>query len=438
MRKSYRAIGLVFAGLFSGGYMGLAGESESWAPEGAASAQSAYTWGPYTSEGMLLSGRNHERFGWPIGNAYLQPYAQASAVYEDNLFLNSQNKQGKGYTMFTPGAMLIYGNPRSHYVYLDYSADFTSLRVDNNDAFDGQTLKAAIFGVDAKSQYSVSHQYRDVRDVDVQVGTRLKRQSNTTTATYDSRLSAKTSMGVLGSYMVNQFDEGGYSDYREYNASGRLSWQAQPRTTLSGRVGHGWVDVDESRGAYGSAQYDEVAVGVFGRPRARLETSGELGIQHRYFEDDTINDVTREVGTIRVAGEPVERLRAWFEASAGLRPAINAPGYTVFDTRFSPGLSRRLFSDRVVGSASVMWGQTEYLGHGSDNIDPRVYSGRQDHYWGYDAMVDWWIGRYWSVGAGYSYIQNDSKADDNLVHGRGVDYTSYEAGRWMLRAAFNR
>ena len=198
------------------------------------------------------------------------------------------------------------------------------------------------------------------------------------------------------------------------------------------------MDVDETRDAYGSAQYDEVAIGVFGRPRARLETSGEVGVQHRYFENDNIDDITREVGSVRIAGEPVERLRVWVAASAGLRPAINAPGYTVFDTRIEPGVSRRLFSERVVGAFSGLWGRSEYIGSAEGNTDPRVYDGRQDNYWGYNANVDWWIGRYWSMGLGYSYIKNDSPADDTLVQGRGVERASYEDGRWMLRATFNR
>ncbi len=431
-------MGLVsWAVLLVGGWVAAA-EADDWAPQGSASPQSSYTWGPYTSEGMLLSERNQERFGWPIGDVFLQPYMQAMAIYEDNLFLNSIDKQSELYTVLTPGAMLVYGNPRSSYVYLDYSADFTDLQVADNSMFDGQTLRAGGHMVNAKSQLNVSHEYREVRDIDVQVGSRLKRKSNTTSAGYDNRVSSKTSVGALGRYMVSEFDEGAYSDYRDYSASGRMSWQMLPKTSLSGRAGHGWVDVDESRDAYGSAQYDEVAVGVFGRPATRLETYGEIGVQHRYFENSNIDDITREVGSFRIAGEPWERLRVWFLASAGLRPAINAPGYTVFDTRFEPGLSRRLFSERIVGSLSGLWGQSEYSGSSEGSVDPRVYDGRQDQYWGFNANVDWWVGRYWSFGLGYSYINNDSAADDNLIGGLGVDPASYEAGRWMLRAAFNR
>jgi opacity protein-like surface antigen len=360
------------------------------------------------------------------------------AIYEDNLFLNSIDKKSEFYVVATPGAMLVYGRPQDAYLYLDASMDFTTLQETDDNALAGETLTLAGKWGNAKSQVSASHQYRDVRDVDVQVGTRLKRRSNSTSADYEYRVSSKTSLGLVARHVLNQFSDSSYADYRDYSLSGRLSWQALPKTSLYGRGGHGWVDVDERADAKGDAQYNELAVGVMGRPGARLETSGEVGVQHRYFSNSDTDDITREVGSIRVAGEPVERLRTWLAASASMQPAINAPGYTVLDTRIEPGISRRLFSERIVGSLSGLWGQNEYSGSSEGVSDPRVYDGRKDEYWGFNVNIDCWIGRYWSAGAGYSYMQNDSAADETLTQGQGTDASSYEAGRWMLRVAFNR
>ena len=417
-----------------------AADPADWVPLGASKPQAAYSFGPYTQEGMVLSERTLERYGWEVGPGFLQPYATAMGVHEDNIFLNSgDNKKSDDYLVFTPGATLLFGNPRLNYVYADYCADFTTLDAGDNDVFDGQTAKVGLRMQSTKSQADLSHEFQEVRDVDVQVGTRLKQRSNTTAGDFDTRISSKTSVGVLGRYSLHQFDSDAYSDYRDYEGGGRLSWQVFPKTSVFAALQHGWVDVDESRNAFGSAQYDEVSLGVSGHPRPRLETSGQVGVQHRYFEDDSLDDITREVGSVRVSGEPYELFRVWVQASAGLRPAINAPGYTVFDTRFEPGISRRLFSDRLVGSLSGVLGQVDYMGSGDvAGDDPRVFDGRKDKYWGFNANLDWWFGRYWSAGAGYSYINNDSDSDGRTVNGRATDDASYEDGRWTVRVTFNR
>lgn len=437
MNRSIYSIGL-FCCLLAFAVGASSNEDRPTSDSESSSSQTTPTWGPYTAEGVVLSERTAERFGWMFGDLAFYPYAQAMAVYDDNIFLNSYDKKSEAYTVFSPGIMVVYGSARKNYLYMDYSADFTSLQEFNNDAFDGQTLKTGGRFSNARSQFGASYQYQEIRDVDVVAGTRLKQDTSTAEVEYDNRVSSKSSLGVRGLYSLHTFAESGYSAYSDYSVAGRFGWQMMPRAWLTARAGHGWVDMHEERDAYGSAQYDELALGVSGRPRARLETSGDVGVQRRYFESESLDDIVQWVGSIRVAGEPFGRTRVWVAGSAVLRPAIQADGYTALDKRIEPGISRSLFTERLVGGCSVFWGQTDYMGSGSGEGDPRVYDGRHDDHWGFNANLDWWIGRYWSVGIGYSYIKNDSQADDELTMGEGVDPSSYEAGRWMLRAAFNR
>lgn len=441
MTQSHPSWGILAAAILG---LASAGITCHAANEGTAAgkAQTAPTWGPYTVEGAFLSDRTLERFAWPFGQWFLQPYAEARLVYDDNVFLNAEVRDRELYAMFTPGAMLLYGNPRQDYLFLDAALDFTTLDTGNTDAVDGHRVTVGLHRQGARTQGGFANEYREVRDVDTQVGTRLKHRSNTTTADLDTRVTAKTSVGVLGRYMIHQFDDDAYADYCETVGGGRVSWQVRPRTSVYGQAAHGWVDVEQDRDAFGSAQYDEATLGVYGRPRQRLETSGQVGVQHRYFENDAIDGITREVASVRIAGNPLELFRAWMGVTAGLHPAINAQGYTVFDTRIEPGISRRLFVDRVIGTLSGLWGRTDYEGtsdpSSDDAADNRVYDGREDRYWGINAGVDWWIGRYWCVGAGYSYLNSDSDADNRVVDGRRTDPASFDVNRWMIRAAFNR
>lgn len=411
---------------------------EEWIPHRTDRANSAPTWGPYTAEGVGITERNPERFGWVAGNFSLQPYAEARVVYEDNLFLNSVDKQEETYTVFSPGVTLVYGTPRGNNLYVDYSADFSSLQEFDNETFDGQSLRVGGTFRNARSRLAVAHEYRNVRDVDVETSMRLQRESHATSIAYDNRISSKTTAGLSVSHNLHTFSESGYSGYREYSVGANAGWQAFPRAVLTAQARHGWVDVDDQRDAVGSAQYDELTFGLTGRPRPRLETGGQVGVQHRYFEDSGQDDITRWVGSFHVAAEPFGRTRVWLKGSASMRPAIQEDGYTVVDTRIEPGLSRCLFNERLVGGISFFRGRTRYIGGGDPDGEDRVYNGRQDDYWGFGANLDWWIGRYWSVGIAYSYTENDSDADDAVIPGETGDDVSYEAGRWMIHAAFNR
>lgn len=409
---------------------------------GAGKPQSAYGWGPYTTEGLALSPRILERFGWPAGPCLLQPYATVTAVYDDNVSLTSSEKKDELYMDFMAGIMLLYKSPTRSHFYIDYSADYTTYDEKDSDGRPDQTVKVGWRQQGATAQLNLAHEYREVRDVDILVGTRLVRTENMTLASLDQRVSSKTSLGVEGHHSLYQFDDDRYSDYRDYGAGVRAAWQMRPKTSLYGQVDHGWVDVDESHDAYGSAQYDEVSLGVKGQLRPRLAANGKVGVQHRYFENNDIDDITQEVGSLGITGEPWDLFQTWVNLSVNMRPAINAQGYTVVDTRIEPGISRRLFTDRLVGSLSCMWGQVEYKGKsdtvGTGDEDSRVYEGRTDSYWGYSANVEWWFARYWSAGIGYSHMQNDSDADGRMVDGRPTDDASYEVDRWMARVSFNR
>ena len=391
---------------------------------------------------LSRSGEARERFSLRLGYLQLQPHAEAWYIYDDNVNLSSDSRKGEGYATFAPGAKLLYGNERRNYVYLDYTADFSTLSTPGEGTLFGQT--ATLFGhyETTRSQATLWHRYREVNDLDTALGARISKTENFSFANLDHRVSTKTTVGALVSHELHNFDDPEYSDYRQYEGAGRLYWSTTPRTELYGEARHGWVDVDHDGGDYGSAQFTEGSIGIRGKPRPRLTTTGQVGYQHRTFDDSRIKPFSHWVGGGKVEAKPFEFFQTWLGVWCAIRPAANAPGISLIETRIEPGISRRLWTDRLVGSLSGVVGFVDYRGTSDpdareDQTDARVYDGRRDTFWGYTLNVDWWFAKYWSMGVGYSYIRNESDVDSRQRVGQVPERASYDGGRWMARASFN-
>jgi hypothetical protein len=433
-RQAARAIGMAAV-------LGAAAVARGGDAGAGASRAEVYQAPPYLSSDFSLTGAGQPLFGPSWGRWKLAPRAQVLVAYEDNAGLRDQAAAEQGYVTFSPGVMLIYGDRGRNYVYVDYQADFSSLDTLNSDTLAGQSLTGLGHYETPKTQITAWHRYQEVNDVDLAVGAQLDSVANTTYAGVDYRLSARTSVGAGANHELRDFNASKYTDYRQYGADARLYWDMTPRSQVYAQGAHGWLDIQRERDAFGSGQFDELSLGVRGQLRPRLQANGRVGAQRWTYEDDRIGDATVWVAGGRADAQPFELFKVWCGVWNTIRPAVQAQGYSTVTTRVEPGLSRRLFSDRLIGSASAMFGWIDYRGTSdpdpTDAADPRVYDGREDKYWGYTLALDWspWI--YWSFGGGYSYIENDSSFDNSALNNATGDRGSYHAGRWYLRASFN-
>ncbi|OQC54365.1 MAG: hypothetical protein BWX54_02235 [Verrucomicrobia bacterium ADurb.Bin018] len=97
-------------------------------------------------------------------------------------------------------------------------------------------------------------------------------------------------------------------------------------------------------------------------------------------------------------------------------------------------MERRLFIERLRGNASLTAGRVEYSGSPHADENEWVRDGRTDNYWGFSVGVDWWTRQRFSVGLAYSYMRRDGSRGAGA---EAEDATSYDYGRWTLRASWN-
>jgi len=405
-----------------------------------------YNRGPYASDDVGLSGRAGGSYTVRAGKFKLRPRVQASVIYDDNVYLEVDEPVSATYSVLSPSVMLLFGNEQHNYCYVDYSIDIPVLAEELREDIRSQSATAFVRYERPKSQVNAWHRYRDIRGMDTVLGARISKQEHVSFGGIEHRVGSKTSLGLNGTYEIHDFEDMSYTDFMQYEVAGRMYWHARARTDFFGQLGHGWVDIDGQEQEFGDARYAEASVGVRGRLRPKLSAVGRVGYQHRYFDSEEINDIDHWTSAIDFDGRLFRHVRAGLGLWTSIRPAVNAAGHSVIETRIEPGLSRRLWSDRLIGSVNFALGRVDYRGPADVEPDPSedveeeepvVYDGRLDYYAGFTALLDWWWTRYSSVGVGYSRMESRSNREgdfeDEVIEGD----PSYTGERWLLRASFN-
>ena len=411
---------------------------------GGSSVGQIYSESPSVAQGLSLSGSARASYTLHLGDIKVRPHLGITAVRDDNLYLSSSDRKSDTYVVITPGVMFLYGDERYNYVYLDYQVGLSPDSDAARETVDEQQLTAFGRYETGRSQYTVWHRYRDVRDVDTAVGARISKVENLSFGGWDYRLSSKTSLGLLLNHGLYDFKDEDYADYRQFEVAGRFYYHVSEKTQVFGQLGLGWVDMLDEADSIGDARYTEVSVGVRGRIRPKIDATGRVGVQFRDFRDPAVPDLTEWMAGLRFDARPYGHLNCWLGLWGDIQPAINAPGFSVVEWRVEPGVSHRLWMEQLVASLSGLWGVAHYRGPASVAVDAggkppeaeSVFDSRRDTFWGFTVALDWFCHRYASIGGGYSYIRNDSNIEDSPGWTRG-DIAAYDGGRWFLRASVN-
>lgn len=375
----------------------------------------------------------------PMERWSLVPRVTLTATREDNLFLSAEKESGTVIRLI-PGALLIWGRPEGNHFYAD--AGLVFLVNDSSDRLDEKpSYMFALGGVyqTMKSQVHARGGYRRLENADMQVGARIVKSDYTANAGVDHRVSAKTSLGVLGGLEFHRFDTDRYVDYDRRYAGSRIYRELTPMSEMFVQGGIGRDDLDTGAGGYGDADFYDVALGIRGKPTPKTSATGRVGYQWRAFDAPEIEDVQH--WTASLGAETNLRGYTTFttELLADIRPAIAAAGSTSIDQRWTLGVSRRLFVEQLRGRATVFVGRVDYRSpvretRAEDRSTSFIYDRRRDDYWGYTLGIDWWALQNLSVGVSYAYVENEAAQNADELTQRAA---SYDSGVWTLRLSWN-
>ncbi len=367
------------------------------------------------------------------------PRVTVLATRDDNLRMSAEGT--KATTVYAiPGVALILGRPEARHLYVDYGA-IIPIYEDNDDVDDRVSHMVTLGGayVTARSHVSGRVGYRRLENVDTVVGARIVKEDYIANLGLDYRVSTKTSVGALGSFERHDFEADQYVDYDRYYGALRLYYDTTPRSQLFVQGGAGRDDLRaRSNDDYGDAEFYDLSVGMRGKPSAKTALSGRVGYQWRTFDSAGLEDIEHWTAAIYGEVNPFGFTTFSSELYADLRPAVNAEGSTSIDQRWTGSVSRRLFTERLRGNASLFFGRVDYRSPrqapATNEPDGLIFDRRRDEYWGYSLGLDWWWRYNISCGLSYSFI--DNRAARSAVQ-EVQDASSYDAGRWTLRISWN-
>ncbi len=368
----------------------------------------------------------------PAKTGALLPRVSLAMSHEDNVFLDPTNETAGTSIQLVPGLLAIWGRPAGNHVYADYGL-ILPVYESEEELSDrpSHLLRLGSVYRTGKSQIQGQVGYRQLEDVDTVVGARVAKRDVLGDLGVEHRISGKSSAGLQGRVEMHEFDAENYLDYNRYYGAGRLYHRVSPKSQAFVQGGLGRDDPRED-GPRAATDFYDLSLGVRGKQSPKFNTAGRVGYMWRTYDDEFRNDFAHWIASLKAESAPFGFTTFSGELYADIRPAIDADATDVVDQGVTLGAARRLFSERLRGNASATFGQIDYSG--ASAAEGGSQDGRTDRYWGFSVGVDWWSKERFSVGLAYSYMRRDGNVDGDP---EAQDSTSYEQGRWNLRASWN-
>jgi hypothetical protein len=399
-----------------------------------------YTRGIDAASYMDQGGAVIDPFYIPATTGALLPRVSLAVTHEDNIFLDAKGtNQGTSVTL-VPGLLAIWGRPTGNHLYADYGLIipvYESVK-ELNDRPSHMLRLGSVYGT-GKSQVQGQLGYSQREDVDAVVGARVAKQDFTGDLSVEHRISGKSSVGMQGRVEKHDFDAEDYADYNRYYGAGRLYHRATPKSQVFIQAGIGRDDPRETKDSALGADFYDLSLGVRGKQSPKFNATGRVGYMWRSYDEERRENLEHWIASLRAESSPFGLTTFTGELYADVRPAIDSKETDVVDQGVIGTVSRRMFIERLRGNASATFGRIDYSGKrqagaSAGGEGDRIYDGRSDNYWGFSLGVDWWTRDRFSVGLAYSYIQREgSQNADSATQ----EATSYEYGRWTLRASWN-
>ena len=369
----------------------------------------------------------------PVQTGALLPRVSLSVSSDDNVFLDPTNETSGTTLSLAPGLLAIWGRPAGNHLYADYGM---ILPVYESEAEVGDRpshlLRLGSVYRTGKSQIQGQVGYRLMEDVDTVVGARVAKQDVLGDLGVEHRISGKSSAGLQGRLEMHRFDAENYLDYNRYYGAGRLYHRVSAKSQAFVQGGLGRDDPQEAGDRAAAADFYDLSLGLRGKQSPKFNSSGRVGYMWRTYDDEARDDYAHWIASLRAESSPFGLSTFTGELVADVRPAIDSDATDVVDQGVTFGVARRLFIERLRGNATATFGQIDYSGGNADAADNR--DGRTDRYWGFSVGVDWWSKERFSVGVAYAYMRRDGDVDGDRA---AQDSTSFEQGRWNLRASWN-
>jgi hypothetical protein len=308
--------------------------------------------------GNLLPGQSATALG---DSAELHYLADASMVYESNLFLRSARKVSDQHLVFSPGIELKLADDGAASGTLRYQHRFTSYANNsdlNNDFsdFDGR------FGLDSGVMVAKGYiTYRELASNTIDAnrdGILLERTAATLGGSVRYELSQLTSLSLALDYGDTDYDDAFYTDIKSTSIPVTLFYKVQPKVDVT--AGYRHRTTDTSGGFYNSVDFTDTyyfvgAVGELFSPVVYADVS--VGYQKRDYKGLNLD---AQSGSYDISFIYTGSAKAVLTAGFSRDYRTSAVGGAAYAFTSASVGGRYKASSRMSLNASVVIGESDY------------------------------------------------------------------------------
>lgn len=372
-------------------------------------------------------------FYMPVQNWAVVPRVSVTVTHDNNIFLSADDPEESTTVAVIPGLLMLYGRPDHNHLYLDGSIKFKPYDSSGNlEGLNDRLLTLGAARITPRSSMTASAGYRYTESADTLVGQRIVKEDFIVEAGAEQKLTGKSSGGLSASSEWNDYEDPELIDYQRLAADLRLYHQSTPNSDLFLAFGVGQDDSDADD-ELGDFEFFNVSLGFRGRQTPKVTIDGSVGYEWRERTDKSDDDTVEDwIASLGLNYKPTGYLMLYANADSKIRPAVNSLGQSTIDQRYTLGMTRRIFSERLRGNASAFIGHVEYAG--TAPVDLQRNQGREDDYWGYNLGLDYYAADQLSIGIAYSYFDNEGLKQASEEERQSA---TYDAGQWVLRLSWN-
>ena len=341
----------------------------------------------------------------------IRPSLRGAVVYDDNIFIQPDDKESDLIWSLSPGVLVGAGDylgREANQHTLQYAPTFI-LFTENSDenAVDHDARLRAEFH-ENRWVLGVEQTFQYLSGAVIDVGDRIDRRLYNTFANFAYEISPKTSFDLQARQSINDYEQ--VNDFNEWSFGGGVDYAVTPKVKVGVGTVFGWVDVRNSA----NQSYQQGLLRGSYTLTEKLEARGSIGGEYRQFEGDQSsrgNLVFSAGGIYR----PLVNTSVNFDIYRRNQNSVTLTDHNYTTTGFAVGV-RQLFREKYTAHASGGYENADYEETGSG-----VNADRNDNYFLFRAGVDWNVVEKFVLGVFYQYRDNSSSTDN-------FDFQNHQVG----------
>ena len=365
-------------------------------PRAADYLEPAGSLGAPRTEAVLETDPHREWLRWWIFD--VSPRLAAQTIYDDNITIRSDTKEGDAIFTASPGLTAVAGDQlseRPRLLTLSYSPTF--IKFLENSQYDSIDHSGSIRGIWPFSKLTLgfSQTYDQSSGGVVDIGNRVDRKSYNTGLTSSYELSEKTSFEINARQAIQDYPEP-YIGTKEWSNDDWINYLVAAKVVLGIGFTFGYIDVDRNPGQ----QYERLLVRAVYKLTYKVDVTASVGGELRQYEDGP-----SRAGAIFSLGAsywPRDGTTINLEAHRDNRNSALFAGQNYISTGFSLSVRQR-FMDRFFVAVGGSYENAAY-----ESAINGVAATRSEDYYLANASADIAITARWLAGLFFRHRENIS------------------------------